>query len=260
MKMYVMIALSNSDPCVKHGSQKGSIVLKPSVHKRLLALLLALAMVFSVVPVSVLAEGEQAAYAKVALSDASDLTAGTYLIYGISSQETDDGRTAAFMSTKDSTNTRLMSADLAISDGTVSTDDMACVWILTDAEGGFLIRNAGNGKYLYYGSNTGNNIYQTEDAAEAGVWAVVANGDGWTLQENASGRQLSCNRFGSSGSYYLGFAAYASTSSTKRQLEFYKLQGSADPEPPAATVATPTASPAAGEVEAGTTVTFSCAT
>ena len=255
-----MIALSNSDPCVKHGSQKGSIVLKPSVHKRLLALLLALAMVFSVVPVSVLAEGEQAAYAKVALSDASDLTAGTYLIYGISSQETDDGRTAAFMSTKDSTNTRLMSADLAISDGTVSTDDMACVWILTDAEGGFLIRNAGNGKYLYYGSNTGNNIYQTEDAAEAGVWAVVANGDGWTLQENASGRQLSCNRFGSSGSYYLGFAAYASTSSTKRQLEFYKLQGSADPEPPAATVATPTASPAAGEVEAGTTVTFSCAT
>ena len=78
-----MIALSNSDPCGKHGSQKGSIVLKPSVHKRLLALLLALAMVFSVVPVSVLAEGEQAAYAKVALSDASDLTAGAYLMYGM---------------------------------------------------------------------------------------------------------------------------------------------------------------------------------
>ena len=229
-----------------------------SIHSKFLAFLLALVMVFSMLPVSALAAEETATYVKVAISNASDVTAGTYLIYGISSLATDDGKTSAFMSTKDSTSSRLMSADLVISDGTVSTSDENCVWKLIETDGGFYIQNAGNSQYLYYGSKTGNNIYQTSDKSEAGVWAVVPNGDGWTLKENESGRQLSCNRFGSSGSYYLGFAAYDSTSSTKRMLEFYKLESSTEPEKE--TVAKPTASPAPGAVAAGTEVTFSCAT
>ena len=221
-----------------------------SIHSKFLAFLLALVMVFSMLPVSALAAEETATYVKVAISNASDVTAGTYLIYGISSQATDDGKTSAIMSTKDSTSSRLMSADLEISDGTVSTGDENCVWNLIETNDGFYIQNAGNSQYLYYGSKTGNNIYQTSDKSEAGVWTVVANGDGWTLQENESGRQLSCNRFGSSGSYYLGFAAYGSTSSTKRMLEFYKLESSTEPEKE--TVAKPTASPVPGAVAAAT--------
>ena len=228
-----------------------------SIFSKFLAFVLALVMVFSMLPVSALATGTPATYKKVDITAASDIKAGTYLIYGTSSQAIDDGSTAAFMSTENSTEKRLMSSDLEISGDSVTTDDENSVWNLIAAEGGFYVQNAGNSKYLYYGSNSGNNIYQTADESAAGIWTVVANGDNWTLQETASGRQLSCNRFGSSGSYYLGFASYASASSTERALEFYKLDGSA---PVVSTVATPTAAPASGEVKAGTQVTFSCAT
>ena len=204
--------------------------MKHSNFSRILSFLLALVMVLSMAPARVFASNS-ATYTRVDVSAPSDITAGTYLIYGTSSQATDNGSNAAFMSTSGSTNTRLMSSALEITDGTVTTDDANCVWNLIEAEGGFLVQNAGNGKYLYYGSNSGNNIYQTADAAAAGVWTVVAQGSYWTLQEIASGRQLSCNRFGSAGSYYLGFASYSNTSSTRRALEFYKLDGSGSTEP-----------------------------
>ena len=198
--------------------------------RKLLSLLLTLAMVLSMIP-TVVATGETATYEEVAISSAADITAGTYLISGTSSRATDDGRSSAFMSTTGSTNTRLMSADLVVTDGTVQTDDADCVWKLIAADGGFYVQNVGNDKYLYYGTKTGNNIYQTADQTEAGIWTVVSNGEGWTLQETASGRQLSCNRFGSTGSYYLGFAAYANTSSTDRILTFYKLSDSSTVDP-----------------------------
>ena len=227
-----------------------------SLLSKFLAFALALVMVFSMLPVSAMATGTPSTYKKVDITAASDIVAGTYLIYGTSSQALDDGTTSAFMSTENSTDKRLMSSNLEISGNSVTTDDENCVWNLIAAEGGFYVQNAGNSMYLYYGSASGNNIYQTDDKSAAGIWTVVANGDSWTLQETASGRQLSCNRFGS-GSFYLGFASYASSSSTKRELEFYKLDGSA---PVVSTVATPTATPASGEVKAGTQVTFSCAT
>ena len=189
-----------------------------SISSKFLAFALALVMVFSMLPVSALATGTPGTYKKVDITTASDIVAGTYLIYGTSSQALDDGTTSVFMSTENSTNSRLMSSDLEISGNSVTTDDENCVWNLIAAEGGFYVQNAGNSKYLYYGSASGNNIYQTADESAAGIWTVVANGDNWTLQETASGRQLSCNRFGSSGSYYLVFASYASTSSTKRVL------------------------------------------
>ena len=230
------------------------------MSKRLLSLLLAVIMVVGVLPVMNVA-AENLTFKEVTVTSATDITEGTYLIGGISGQATDSGATFAFMSTRDSTATRLMSSDLTVNDATVVTDDTNCVWSLTATSGGFYVQNAGNGKYLYYGSNSGNNIYQTPDKTQAGVWSVVANGDKWTLEESVSNRQLSCNRFGSSGSYYLGFAAYASTSSTKRALEFYKLDesGSTDPDPEVK-VATPTATPAAGEVEKDTVVTLSTTT
>ena len=189
---------------------------------RFLAVLMALVMVISMLPVSVLAADPSTA-ALVTITQATDITAGTYFISGTSSNALDDGTTSAFMSTTDSTATRLMSESLTVTDGTVTSDAANCMWELIETTGGFYVKNVGNGKYLYYGTNSGNNIYQTEDVASAGVWTVVANDTSWTLQEVASGRQLSCNRFGSSGAYYLGFTAYTDTSSTARSLEFYKI-------------------------------------
>ena len=124
--------------------------MKHSNFSRILSFLLALVMVLSMAPARVFASNS-ATYTRVDVSAPSDITAGTYLIYGTSSQATDNGSNSAFMSTSGSTNTRLMSSALEITDGTVTTDDANCVWNLIEAEGGFLVQNAGNGKYLYYG-------------------------------------------------------------------------------------------------------------
>ncbi|MGM9592311.1 MAG: S-layer homology domain-containing protein [Oscillospiraceae bacterium] len=199
--------------------------MKTRKRSRLLAGLLVLVMVITLMPTAAFA-ADPAANAvtatKVEVSNASDITAGQYLIYGISAN-TIDSKSGAFMSANGSTDTRLMSADITVTSGTASTADKNCIWNLIETTGGFYVQNAQTGRYLYYGSNSGNNIYQTSDAANAGVWVVFKNSNGWTLQETASMRELSCNRFGSAGSYYFGFAAYGSTSSTQRTLEFYKV-------------------------------------
>ena len=205
-------------------------------------------MILSLLPTAVFAAGgtkELGTYVKMQVDSADDITAGTYLIYGISSQQIDDGTDAAFMSTTGSTNTRLMSVSLDITEDKVTTDDSSAAWRLIATDGGFYIQNVGNNQYLYYGNNSGNNIYQTAEITQAGVWNVVNHDGCWTLQETASGRQLSCNRFGSAGSYYLGFSSYtSSSSSTKRDLTFYLLDDTQivpepepDPEPETTTIA-----------------------
>ena len=205
--------------------------MKTRKRSRLLAGLLVLVMVMTLMPAAAFAADPAAntvTATKVEVSNASDITAGKYLIYGISAN-TIDSKSGAFMSANGSTDTRLMSADITVTSGTASTADKNCIWNLIETTGGFYVQNAQTGRYLYYGSNSGNNIYQTSDAANAGVWVVFKNSNGWTLQETASMRELSCNRFGSAGSYYFGFAAYGSTSSTQRTLEFYKV--AEDPYP-----------------------------
>ena len=197
--------------------------MKKRTHGRALAWMLVVSLVLSLV-LPVLPTPAFAADAVTASKvTPEEVTEGTYLIYGTSSQATDDGTTTAFMSTTDSTEKRLMSKQIPIQENAVTTDDPDCLWKLTATEGGFHIQNVGNSKYLYYKSGSKNSIAQTDKVEEAGVWTVVANDNGHTLQEASEGRQLSCNRFGSQGSYYLGFATYASTSSALRSLEFFKL-------------------------------------
>ena len=197
--------------------------MKKRTHGRALAWVLVVSLVLSLV-LPVLPTPAFAADAVTASKvTPEEVTEGTYLIYGTSSQATDDGTTTAFMSTTDSTEKRLMSKQIPIQENAVTTDDPDCLWKLTATEGGFHIQNVGNSKYLYYKSGSKNSIAQTDKVEEAGVWTVVANDNGHTLQEASEGRQLSCNRFGSQGSYYLGFATYASTSSALRSLEFFKL-------------------------------------
>lgn len=197
--------------------------MKNRIHGRALAWLLVLSLVLSLV-LPVLPTPAFAADALTASKvTPEEVTEGTYLIYGTSSQQTDDGTRAAFMSSTNSTDKRLMSKQIPIQDNTVTTDDPDCLWKLTATEGGFHIQNVGNSKYLYYQSSSENSIAQTDKVEEAGVWTVVANNNGHTLQEASENRQLSCNRFGGAGSYYLGFATYASDSSTLRSLEFFKV-------------------------------------
>ena len=173
-------------------------------------------------------------YTKV---DPTKVTEGSYIILGLSATAMGDVNTA-FMTTENATATRLMGAALTITNGTVTTADTYVVWNLIATEGGFYVQNAKTGEYLYYDQEAGGNkIYMTADKATAGVWKVVSHiyssegseNDGntyYTLEEVASGRQLSANRFGKEGSYYMGFAAYANTSSTLRALEFFKLTSS----------------------------------
>ncbi len=192
---------------------------------RVLSMLLVLVMIMTLLPTAAFAaDTDTVSATKVTVSTPADITAGQYLIYGESSQAISGKDAGAFMSTNGSSATRLMSADLSITAGTVETGDKNCIWNLISTENGFYVQNEQTKEYLYYDSAKGGNIIsKTSDVSSAGVWTVVQNGDAWTLQEAASGRQLSCNRFGSSPNYYYGFAAYANNSSTKRSLEFYKV-------------------------------------
>lgn len=163
-------------------------------------------------------------YTKVSISSAADISEGVYLLGGASTYSIDDGSTYGFVSgTFDSKGTRLTCAVLTVNGNTVSTVDKTLAWNLIKANGGFYVQNMGSGRYLYYGSSEGNAIYATAKQSEAGVWKVVAHDGVWTLEEVASGRQLSVNAFGSAGSKYLGAAAYGSTGSTARSLELYVL-------------------------------------
>ena len=220
--------------------------MKKRTHGRALAWVLVVSLVLSLV-LPVLPTPAFAADAVTASKvTPEEVTEGTYLIYGTSSQATDDGTTTAFMSTTDSTEKRLMSKQIPIQENAVTTDDPDCLWKLTATEGGFHIQNVGNSKYLYYKSGSKNSIAQTDKVEEAGVWTVVANDNGHTLQEASEGRQLSCNRFGSQGSYYLGFATYASTSSALRSLEFFKLdEGQVTPPEPTDPTQPPVTEPTA---------------
>ena len=201
------------------------------MKRRLFSFLLSITMLLSLGQSGVYAAGNEEVFGKVEIISASDITEGTYVIFGISSQITDNGGSTAFMSAEGATKSRLMSSQLSIQDGKVITDDSYSIWNLVQADGGFYIQNVKTETYLYYGNGSGNSIYQTKDVTAAGVWTVVAHNYGWTLQEVASGRQLSCNRFGSKGEYYLGFAAYELDSTTERILEFYKLGYSENSQP-----------------------------
>ena len=95
--------------------------------KKLLSLLLVLCMVLSLTCTAFAADGAESEASTYELVDASKgLTAGTYLVRGIPTNTYDvaiEGVTNAFLSTDGCTTTRMMSKDLAIADGKVTTAD-----------------------------------------------------------------------------------------------------------------------------------------
>lgn len=186
---------------------------------KILSVVLVLAMIMGMA--AVVSAEETATYTQVSVSKAEDITAGKYLIYGVAGSATDDGSTTAFMTNESDSNNRLKSTQLTITDGTVTTAETSCVWELVDAEGGFYLKSA-DGKYV--SSATVKKAKLVSSTADATILKVVNSGNGWTLQSISDSRLLTANRFGSAGSYYIGFAFYASASQfCPCTLTFYKL-------------------------------------
>lgn len=206
--------------------------------KKLLSLLLVLCMVLSLTCTAFAADGAESEASTYELVDASKgLTAGTYLVRGIPTNTYDvaiEGVTNAFLSTDGCTTTRMMSKDLAIADGKVTTADDTVVWTVAAVEGGVTLYNKNAGYLCYNDAKNGNTVGYTENAAAAGVWNVKVAEDGKVgLQEAVSERLLAANRFGTEeNGYYYGFACYKNTSKVTSNLEFYKLVESTDPTPP----------------------------
>lgn len=206
--------------------------------KKLLSLLLVLCMVLSLTCTAFAADGAESEASTYELVDASKgLTAGTYLVRGIPTSTYDvaiEGVTNAFLSTDGCTATRMMSKDLAIADGKVTTADDTVVWTVAAVEGGVTLYNKNAGYLCYNDAKNGNTVGYTENAAAAGVWNVKVAEDGKVgLQEAVSERLLAANRFGTEeNGYYYGFACYKNTSNVTSNLEFYKLVESTDPTPP----------------------------
>ncbi len=159
---------------------------------------------------------------------------GYYLLCGTSKTALEDGSSEAFISGLfDSKGTRLTTATLQTKGDQAATEDKNLVWQFISAGGGFYVKNAGTGEYLYHTGEKVNAIYATADQSEAGVWKIVSHDEVWTLEELSSGRQISLNVFGSEGSRYLGAAAYTANGSTARSLSFYELtSGTVTPNDP----------------------------
>ncbi len=206
--------------------------------KKLLSLLLVLCMVLSLTCTAFAADGAESEASTYELVDASKgLTAGSYLVRGIPTSTYDvaiEGVTNAFLSTDGCTATRMMSKDLAIADGKVTTVDDTVVWTVAAVEGGVTLYNKNAGYLCYNDAKNGNTVGYTENAAAAGVWNVKVAEDGKVgLQEAVSERLLAANRFGTEeNGYYYGFACYKNTSNVTSNLEFYKMVESTDPTPP----------------------------
>ena len=198
--------------------------------KKTLSWLIVLAMVFAMIPAVFAAEESEAkTFTKVA---ATDVTEGTYLIYGISAQAMSDGTNSAFMTSENPASERQGGVNLTIEGDSVTTDDTTAMWELIAGEGGFYIKSVAEGKYLYY-TGTSNKISETDSLETAQVWSIVERtsdaGNGYTLSNGT--RYLSCNRFGTSPNNYMGFATYATNTNCACLIEFYKLDEAAEEEP-----------------------------
>ena len=155
-----------------------------------------------------------------------------------------------------------------VADDVLTADSMdALVWTVTKNEDGTYTFKQGDDKTLTMGTNDGKfNLNLTGDGAAK--WDVEA-----CNAENASYYMSGNGVTGQYGKVYMEyyakyteFSAYCTSTDRLKEkdfgMTFYKLTKVEveDGEPPAETVATPTATPDSGEVEKGATVEFKCDT
>ena len=214
---------------------------------RCLALLLAVVMVLSVMPVAMAEETTQTA---TLVTDASSLKAGDEIV--IAAIDADYA-----LGTNQKANNR---EAVAVTKGGEKLTLNDSVQILTLANGtkdGTFAFYTGSG-YLYaagkskaQGESSNKNYLKTSpDLTDNASWTIeIAEGAATVVAQGENG----CNTLRYNNSSGL-FSAYVSG---QKDIAIYKLE---TVPAPSNKVATPTASPAAGEVTEGTEVTFSCTT
>lgn len=203
---------------------------------RCLALLLAVVMVLSVMPVAMAEETTQTTWTKTTLSDIKE--ADTIAI-----TMTKGNDTWVLPTTGDGKRNQPLAIEVAVKGSTLTTSGSnGFGWKIAATEGGYHIKTGS--KYLYLtANNNGMRIGKT-----ISVWSLSA--DNYLTAKDSNGK-----------SRYLGvykgedWRCYENTTGNiaGQTLNFWKLDA-------AKKVATPTATPAAGEVDKGTKVTFSCET
>ena len=203
---------------------------------RCLALLLAVVMVLSVMPVAMAEGTTQTTWTKTTLSDITE--ADTIAI-----TMTKGNKTWILPTTGEGSKKQPLATEVAVKDNTLTTSGSnGFGWTIAATEGGYHIKTGS--KYLYLtADNNGMRI-----GATISVWSLSA--DNYLTAKDSTGK-----------SRYLGvyngtdWRCYDKTTGNiaGQTLNFWKLDA-------AKKVATPTADPAAGAVDKDTKVTFSCKT
>ena len=213
---------------------------------RMLSVLLLVVMVVSMLPVSAYAEGTTASL----VTDISSLAAGDKVV--IAAKDYD----YALGTTQNKNNREAVAVTKAGSSITV-TETVQVLTLEAGTKEGTFAFNTGSG-YLYAASSSSNHLKTQSALSDNSSWTVEISADGAATVKAQGANTRNWMRFNSSNNPVL-FSCYASG---QADICIYKVgAGVVDPDPePIETVATPTASPAAGEVEKGTQVSFACAT
>ena len=202
---------------------------------RSLALLLAVVMVLSVMPVAMAEETTQTqTYTKVTEAPAD--WSGTYLIVSEGDKLIMDG-------SLDKLDVEGNKVDVTITDSKITGDYAKYAFTVEPMTGGYAIKSA-SGKYISgeSGSNKLNSgSTQSLNTIELTSGKVIVTSDGTTLQYNNAAKN------GTRFRYY--------KSQNQQPISLYKIETAAKQQ-----VETPTATPAAGEVAKGTKVEFKCKT
>ena len=202
---------------------------------RCLALLLAVVMILSVMPVAMAEETTQTqTYTKVTEAPAD--WSGTYLIVSEGDKLIMDG-------SLDKLDVEGNKVDVTITDSKITGDYAKYAFTVEPMTGGYAIKSA-SGKYISgkSGSNKLNSgSTQSLNTIELTSGKVIVTSDGTTLQYNNAAKN------GTRFRYY--------KSQNQQPISLYKIETAAKQQ-----VATPTATPAAGEVAKGTKVEFKCKT
>ena len=200
---------------------------------RCLALLLAVVMVLSVMPVAMAEETTQTqTYTKVTEAPAD--WSGTYLIVSEGDKLIMDG-------SLDKLDVEGNKVDVTITDSKITGDYAKYAFTVEPMTGGYAIKSA-SGKYISgkSGSNKLNSgSTQSLNTIELTSGKVIVTSDGTTLQYNNAAKN------GTRFRYY--------KSQNQQPISLYKIETAAKQQ-----VETPTATPAAGEVAKGTKVEFKC--
>ena len=205
---------------------------------RCLALLLAVVMVLSVMPVAM---AEETAKTATLVTDTSTLKVGDEII--IAAKDND------FAMGEQKTNNRAAVAVTKSEDKLTLTAGVQKLTLKQGAKENTFAFDTGSG-YLYAASSSKNHLKTESKLSDNSSWSVaIADGKATVIAQGANTRNVM--KYNSNSKL---FACYASG---QQDIAIYKLE---TVPAPSNKVATPTADPVAGEVAKGTKVEFKCKT